>query len=843
MGTRQELFLSAVDVLHSGRSLDIVGEHGSGRTHFLRRVGDHFIGIGWRTITVTGLPAFAQTPMVALAVAGVGELHDSRPTSIAASVRSLRDAITPGRTLIVVDDADDLDDFSAGVIRTVQTSAMTPVLSSRLVHRTRKSDAVSAGGFTTTYAMRLPPMAYGELEAALQSHVGFRIEPGTLSRVFAKSGGNIGLAGAVVDSAQRAGHLVVVDGVGTAAGSLWSPALRHLTEVVLAPLSREAVEALEVLALLGPAELSTAAKAVGLDRIGELEERSFLSVVEVGGSRTVSIHPPLLVEHFRHDSLPGRHAQLLARIDDLLSTGPAPGDGSGTTAHDSAAFVRLVHEHTRRRTLQAREAWQAAPSLRTATDLLTALEVDGAHDDDEATALVAAAHGLVGTERERAEWDVARLARRAIRGREPAAAVAELRERAAGMPREGGILLARAAELEVSFLTVPDADPLADLDTSGMSRRARALVLRGRGFWLLARGAHEEADGVLAELRRLEGGPDPLADAVAVLAHVVGERMSVAARIAGEGLADAQKAFDAPLIRVYAFLAALTATMDRRHDDAERLVSESSFLGLPAPFPALSYTGLKILAAESAARRGQRGLMEQLLAEIDAAGLSDGPFLGQNSGMAYARLAFVEDGPEAAASRSIESGDALWDRGALLSAAYAYLEGMLYLPDPAEWERLKPRISQIAAPGVVRQAAFVDALVSRDGEAVVDHIAVLEERGRGREALALSGIALRMLDSDETPAASAGAGVRLAELRRRLETVAVDTSEPRVTLTPREREVAELVAAGLTNAVIAEALVLSVRTVESHINRLLRKAGLHRRADVKAFLLAQDAVA
>jgi DNA-binding NarL/FixJ family response regulator len=49
------------------------------------------------------------------------------------------------------------------------------------------------------------------------------------------------------------------------------------------------------------------------------------------------------------------------------------------------------------------------------------------------------------------------------------------------------------------------------------------------------------------------------------------------------------------------------------------------------------------------------------------------------------------------------------------------------------------------------------------------------------------------------------------------------------------------VAAGLSNSVIAEALVLSVRTVESHVNRLLRKAGLHRRSDVKGFLLAQGA--
>lgn len=466
----------------------------------------------------------------------------------------------------------------------------------------------------------------------------------------------------------------------------------------------------------------------------------------------------------------------------------------------------------------------------------------GGHDDDEIDALVAAAQGLTGSEREQADWDVVRLAQRAVRGSEPAAAIAELRRRAEGMPREGGILLGRAAELEVSFVVVPSADPLADVDTGGMSRRARATVLRARGFWHLARGEHEEADHALAEIRRLEGGPDALADALAVLAHLAGERLAVAARVADDGLRAAQQAFDAPLIRVYAFLAALTAVMDRRPEDADRFLAESSFLGLPAPFPALSYTGLKTLAAESAARRGQRALMEQLLAELDAAGLSDGPFLGQNSGMAYARMAAVEEGPEAAADRSIESGDALWERGALLSAAYAYLEGMMYHPDGERWRRVRERVAEVRTPGIVRQEAFVLALVARDAAAVVEQIAALEEQGRRREALALSAIALRMID--ELPASDdvAAAGARLAAVRERLHATAIAWSDAPVILTPREREVAELVAAGLSNSVIAEALVLSVRTVESHVNRLLRKAGLHRRSDVKAFLLAQHPV-
>ncbi|MFD1859181.1 LuxR family transcriptional regulator [Aeromicrobium camelliae] len=53
------------------------------------------------------------------------------------------------------------------------------------------------------------------------------------------------------------------------------------------------------------------------------------------------------------------------------------------------------------------------------------------------------------------------------------------------------------------------------------------------------------------------------------------------------------------------------------------------------------------------------------------------------------------------------------------------------------------------------------------------------------------------------------------------------------TLTPREQQVSELIAAGLTNAEIAGRLHLSRRTVEGHIARLYRKTGQSRRAPAR----------
>ncbi|WP_172383300.1 LuxR C-terminal-related transcriptional regulator [Streptomyces sp. MNP-20] len=55
-------------------------------------------------------------------------------------------------------------------------------------------------------------------------------------------------------------------------------------------------------------------------------------------------------------------------------------------------------------------------------------------------------------------------------------------------------------------------------------------------------------------------------------------------------------------------------------------------------------------------------------------------------------------------------------------------------------------------------------------------------------------------------------------------------------LTPREREVAALVARGLSNREIAERLVISKRTADTHVERILAKLDLASRADVRTAL-------
>lgn len=57
-------------------------------------------------------------------------------------------------------------------------------------------------------------------------------------------------------------------------------------------------------------------------------------------------------------------------------------------------------------------------------------------------------------------------------------------------------------------------------------------------------------------------------------------------------------------------------------------------------------------------------------------------------------------------------------------------------------------------------------------------------------------------------------------------------------LTRREWEVARLVARGRSNRQIAEQLVVSERTVDTHVSHILRKLGLNGRAQIAAWVVS-----
>jgi DNA-binding CsgD family transcriptional regulator len=192
------------------------------------------------------------------------------------------------------------------------------------------------------------------------------------------------------------------------------------------------------------------------------------------------------------------------------------------------------------------------------------------------------------------------------------------------------------------------------------------------------------------------------------------------------------------------------------------------------------------LAQESAEHAAKTGAaMFEMLALLDVARLGDA------AGVAHRldQLTGVVEGPYA-------------------RAAHAFV-GALAAGDGAGLDDAAERFTAMGARLLGAEAAAAASTVHHD-------------RGRRRDAAASRARAQRLVADCE------GAATPLL--------AALAQDPPAATLTRREREVAELAARGRTSREIAEALTVSLRTVDSHLDHAYTKLGITSRRELPAAL-------
>jgi ATP/maltotriose-dependent transcriptional regulator MalT len=244
---------------------------------------------------------------------------------------------------------------------------------------------------------------------------------------------------------------------------------------------------------------------------------------------------------------------------------------------------------------------------------------------------------------------------------------------------------------------------------------------------------------------------------------------------------------------------------------------------------------LATLAYASALTGDLRGA-EAALQEAEAAHTEAVAVFEVHLRLARAWLAACRGEVSAARSLALAAGKMTEASGQYAHAVVA-VHDLARLGDPrVSWlTRLATLVDGPFAPAC---AAHAEALAARDGHRLDRAADSFGAMGANLLAAEAAAEAARCHSEEGRRTAMFASSTRS---RRWLETcegarspvLAALTAPP---LTPREREVATLAGHGLSNADIAERLVLSTRTAESHLQRAYAKLGVNSRAGLRAVL-------
>ncbi|GAA1946718.1 ATP-binding protein [Kitasatospora viridis] len=300
---------------------------------------------------------------------------------------------------------------------------------------------------------------------------------------------------------------------------------------------------------------------------------------------------------------------------------------------------------------------------------------------------------------------------------------------------------------------------------------------------------------------------------------------------------------------------------------------EERFAALGAEYQELAMAGVEraLLTARLAAARGRLALAQREFADAMAFGERESQVttaLRGAAGLAALRLAAGEAEPAAAVLRPVLANlraAGAWARSAeLLPVA---VECLLAVDDRAGAEALlqeaQAGLAEVDAPAALAALEHARGLLldAADRRAAAAAFALARDRwqriGRPYESARVAERLARALAEPDPVGAQEALGAaeevyqrlgaasdaaRCQHLRRDLGLGRPASPGRRgygQGLSPRERQVAELLAQGAGNQEIAQALFLSPRTVEHHVANVLRKLGVPRR-ELRDALTAQD---
>lgn len=832
----------ARDLLAIGADIDILGTAGSGRTSVIDALATASADDQVTVVRINGIRSLRGNPLAALHAAGIGSqlAADRRPVSpLQNAIDALAIAVGTGRSVIMVDDSDLLDDASIGAIEAVRRLTRVPLVRSR--HHLDATGAEAAG-----YVIELGPLRYDELETVLSSRLDGSIDASTMSRLYAKSGGSVGLALTIVDLAAREGRMVRENGAWAARKSLWSPSLRGAIESYLAGLDDTHREALELIALVGMSDLDTALTLCDSTVLEDLEDAGVLRLVPSGSRQLVTVDPPLLAEFYRHEASAVRRQRLTAHARSVLGTvgsleaifadQRSVPQGLGDS---DALFVRLVHERSRTRRVVAEAEWRGNPDAGTAYAYLRALLADS-DSEDLVTRTFAETVGANGDPIDVAKLAVLNAHWHASSGWDLTSVLAELNERVKDLGSAKRLGDAASVLLETSFGTIPDDADARLATTPGLPVPVQKALLEANMVVAVLRGRFRRAHALFDELTALDAAAIPTSVLAMHGFTLLGEgRYADALSWSERGIDEAHAQLDVPGLRAHSFVAAFCLTTAGQYAEAEQVISTALALGEPSLTDMGDHLGIQSLASIIAVRRDNPSLGEKLRTDIQASPASRSLRGGTGLAWSTAQLIAYRGQPVEASQTLSDHANRLGSAGIVFWSALARLAALEMNADEAALTAVGELLGGVESEFLVVLHEFLTARQKRDVDGILALVPRLTETGRPGLGVVAHRLAAEWLSADGQPDRARKVEEEKEAYIAVLPVRTYDAtrySATAINLTEREREISNLVASGLTNPQIAARLVLSVRTVESHLHRIMRKTSVANRSELAALI-------
>jgi DNA-binding CsgD family transcriptional regulator len=830
----------------------VTGDVGAGKSTVLAEISRRAAGRGVHVLSLRGVASARTTPLSAFA------LHPLRvaprsPDRVA--LGEIRDhflgELQGRRNLLVIDDIDLLDPGSHSVVESLLDLSGCGLLCSVRV-------GVPNGPWRDLYVggqslARAPVEPVGLRGAAmmLEDHLDGAVDISLIASLTAWSGGNARAVLALVDAAVWSGAAARVEGVWTEVAALEEVPHSLAADAFCSVLEPDELAALEALAWFGPMELPHALRLVGTRAAQRLMALERVSTFRTHGGQTVlvAVSPPCLAHAVRTGMNIVRREELTSQFSATFE-GPAapqlppwwtepqphrlPAESDLHPEPVGGEPIPVVAERLAAQTVLRRDAWRADPNVVTASRLVESLMNSGPAaeevDDIFATTPLGSDDPFDTVEfvLKHADW----VAFREDDNEQGVAILEEFGERAGEhepMLRAQVLALRTFEQGSAALMEAAARFPLAPA-------RENAWHVLLRGGLLMEVGRPGEVLEMLSEwdldTDHEAGSTTDRLRGLRADALLLDAQVDVALAYSQECLRAAYDRLDPLGIRMHARGVATALMFLGNADAAWQVLSTVLRLGPPGPVNVAYYQRILSIASVIRAREGDVTLAFGLLHQLKTLPRTMPLVLDAMAPWAEAELQRAQGQAAAGVELLWKAGEERRDLGFFGSALICWL--LRAEPcTPAEFAELAAAWEQAPIPVFAPMLELHSQLVEGDADGILD---ALTRTG----PMVGHWLIGRALETVEARRAAAGLEpFSRSELLQRCgpaitaEAVAVGlTSDEPSALSERELEVALLARSGLTNREIANRLYLSVRTVENHMYRTLRKLGLSSRGDL-----------